>query len=84
MTQKGNAIVGDLRTDALNLPVRTVKRLKLLAHIHPPMLDMMAQGSMPSEEQLRTIAAASIEEQTQVRKKNRPKKGPEVPQASAA
>ena len=29
--------------DALNLPVRTVKRLKLLAHIHPPMLDVMAQ-----------------------------------------
>ncbi len=33
--------------DALNLPVRTIKRLKLLAHIHPPMLDVMAQGSMP-------------------------------------
>ena len=43
--------------DALNLPVRTIKRLKLLAHIHPPMLDVMAQGSMPTEEQLRTIAA---------------------------
>ena len=61
--------------DALNLPVRTIKRLKLLAHIHPPMLDVMAQGSMPTEEQLRTIAAASLEEQTQVWKKNRPKKG---------
>ena len=64
--------------DALNLPVRTIKRLKLLAHIHPPMLDVMAQGSMPSEEQLRTIAAASIEEQTQVWKKNRPKKAHDV------
>ena len=64
--------------DALNLPVRTIKRLKLLAHIHPPMLDVMAQGSMPSEEQLRTIAAASLEEQTQVWKKNKPKKGHEV------
>jgi len=64
--------------DALNLPVRTIKRLKLLAHIHPPMLDVMAQGSMPSEEQLRTIAAASIEEQTQVWKKNKPKKGHDV------
>ena len=59
--------------DALNLPVRTIKRLKLLAHIHPPMLDVMAQGSMPTEEQLRTIAAASLEEQTQVWKKNKPK-----------
>ena len=29
--------------DALNLPMRTIKRLKLLAHIHPPMLDVMAQ-----------------------------------------
>jgi ParB/RepB/Spo0J family partition protein len=64
--------------DALNLPVRTIERLKLLAHIHPPMLDVMAQGSMPSEEQLRTIAAASIEEQTQVWKKNKPKKGHDV------
>jgi ParB family chromosome partitioning protein len=64
--------------DALNLPVRTIKRLKLLAHIHPPMLDVMAQGSMPSEEQLRTIAAASLEEQTQVWKKNKPKKGHDV------
>jgi len=64
--------------DALALPVRTVKRLKLLAHLHTPMLDVMAQGSMPTEEQLRTIAAATIEEQTQVWKKNRPKKGQEV------
>jgi ParB family chromosome partitioning protein len=64
--------------DALNLPVRTIKRLKLLAHIHPPMLDVMAQGSMPAEEQLRTIAAASLEEQAQVWKKNKPKKGHDV------
>ena len=64
--------------DALDLPARTIKRLKLLAHIHPPMLDVMAQGSMPSEEQLRTIAAASLEEQAQVWKKNKPKKGHEV------
>jgi ParB/RepB/Spo0J family partition protein len=64
--------------DALALPIRTVKRLKLLAHLHPPMLDVMAQGSMPTEEQLRTIAAATIEEQAQVWKKNRPKKGHDV------
>ena len=61
--------------DALALPVRTVKRLKLLARLHPPMLDVMAKGSMPSEDQLRTIAAASLEEQAQVWKKNKPKKG---------
>ncbi len=61
--------------DALALPVRTVKRLKLLARLHPPMLDVMAKGSMPSEDQLRTIAAASLEEQAQVWKKHKPKKG---------
>jgi len=61
--------------DALAQPVRTVRRLKLLAHLHPPMLDVMALGSMPSEEQLRTIAAASRDEQAQVWKKHRPKKG---------
>jgi len=61
--------------DALALPVRTVRRLKLLAHLHPPMLDVMALGSMPNEEQLRTIAMASREEQAQVWKKHKPKKG---------
>jgi ParB/RepB/Spo0J family partition protein len=65
--------------DALALPVRTVRRLKLLAHLHPPMLDVMALGSMPNEEQLRTIAAATRDEQVQVWKKHKPKKGqPEV------
>jgi ParB/RepB/Spo0J family partition protein len=61
--------------DALALPVRTVRRLKLLAHLHPAMLDVMALGSMPNEEQLRTISAATREEQAQVWKKHRPKKG---------
>ncbi len=61
--------------DALALPVRTVRRLKLLAHLYPAMLDVMALGSMPNEDQLRTIAAATREEQAQVWKKHRPKKG---------
>jgi ParB family chromosome partitioning protein len=64
--------------DALALPLRTVKRLKLLARLHPPMLDVMAKGSMPSEDHLRTIAAASLEEQAQVWKKYKPKKGEEL------
>ena len=64
--------------DALALPVRTVQRLKLLAHLHPAMLDAMATGSMPNEDQLRTIAAASREEQAKVWKKHKPKKGQEV------
>jgi ParB/RepB/Spo0J family partition protein len=61
--------------DALALPLRTVRRLKLLAHLHPPMLDVMALGSMPSEEHLRTITMATREEQAQVWKKHKPKKG---------
>src|SRR5580698_2809499 len=60
---------------ALALPVRTIRRLKLLAHLYPAMLDVMALGSMPNEEQLRTIAMASPEEQSQVWKKHKPKKG---------
>jgi ParB family transcriptional regulator, chromosome partitioning protein len=43
------------------------------------MLDVMALGSMPNEEQLRTIAAATRDEQAQVWKKHKPKKGqPEI------
>jgi ParB/RepB/Spo0J family partition protein len=64
--------------NALALPVRTIKRLKLLAHLHPPMLDAMARGDMPSEEHLRIIAAATQEEQAQVWKKHKPKKGEET------
>jgi ParB family transcriptional regulator, chromosome partitioning protein len=64
--------------DALALPVRTIKRLKLLAHLHPAMLDVMATGNMPNEDQLRTITAASRDEQAQVWKKYKPKKGHDV------
>ena len=61
--------------DALALPARTIRRLKLLAHLLPAMLDVMALGSMPNEEHLRTIAASTREEQSQVWKKLKPKKG---------
>ena len=60
--------------DALTQPLRTVRRLKLLSHLHPPMLEALARGDMPREEQLRIIANASIEEQAQVWKKHKPKK----------
>lgn len=59
--------------DALAQPVRTVRRLKLLAHIHPPMLEVMAYD-MPKDEQLRTIAEATAGEQAQVWKKHKPRK----------
>jgi hypothetical protein len=59
---------------ALALPARQVRKLRLLANIHPAMLDQMAKGDMPQEGQLRAIAAASQEEQAQVWKKFKPKK----------
>ena len=62
----------------LALPLRTIRKLKLLASIHPPMLDHIAQGELPSERELRLIANASLEEQATVWKKRRPKKGETV------
>jgi len=60
---------------ALALPVRQVKKLRLLAHVLPAMLDHMAKGDMPDERQLRTIAAASLDEQKEVWKAHKPSKG---------
>jgi len=62
----------------LVLPVRTLKKLRLLARIHPPMLDRMHAGDMPAERELCVIASASLDEQAAAWKKNRPKKGEEV------
>ncbi|NTI26830.1 ParB N-terminal domain-containing protein (plasmid) [Rhizobium rhizogenes] len=59
---------------ALALPVRQIRKLRLLANVLPPMLDHMALGDMPNEQQLRTIAAASLDEQRQVWKAHKPKK----------
>ena len=63
---------------ALVLPVRTLRKLRLLARIHPPMLDRMHAGDMPNEGDLRTIASASPEEQASVWKKSKPKKAEDV------
>lgn len=60
---------------ALALLVRQIRKLRLLANVLPAMLDQMARGDMPSEQQLRTIAAASLEEQKEVWKAQKPKKG---------
>jgi len=59
---------------ALNLTARTIAQLRLLAKICPAMLDRMAQGDMPGEGELRTIAAASTEEQAAVWSQNKPKR----------
>ncbi|WID99920.1 ParB/RepB/Spo0J family partition protein (plasmid) [Bosea vestrisii] len=60
---------------ALALPARQIKKLRLLANVLPAMLDHMAKGDMPNEQQLRTIAAADFEEQKEVWKVQKPKKG---------
>ncbi|HCL66050.1 MAG TPA: plasmid partitioning protein [Rhizobium sp.] len=59
---------------ALALPLRQIRKLRLLANILPAMLDKMARGDMPNEQQLRTIAAAGQDEQAEVWKKYQPKK----------
>ncbi|MBX5203993.1 ParB/RepB/Spo0J family partition protein [Rhizobium sp. NZLR1] len=65
---------------ALALPARQLRKLRLLANILPAMLDHMARGDMPNEQQLRTIAAAGQDEQAEVWKKYKPKK--QEPQVS--
>jgi ParB/RepB/Spo0J family partition protein len=59
---------------ALALPVRQIKKLRLLANVLPAMLDHMAKGDMPDERQLRTIASASLDDQKEVWKKHKPSK----------
>ena len=63
----------------LALPIRTIGKLKLLARIHPPMLEQLAKGDMPGERDLRLIANATLEEQAAIWKKHRPKKGERAP-----
>ena len=60
---------------ALALPVRQIRKLRLLANVLPAMLEKMAKGDMPNEQQLRTIAAAAVEDQREAWKACKPKKG---------
>jgi ParB family chromosome partitioning protein len=62
---------------SFSYPVRTIQKLRLLAKIHPAMLDHMAVN-LPREEELRTIAAAPREEQEAVWTQNKPKRGQTV------
>src|SRR5437867_3191345 len=48
--------------------------IKAVGIVQPAMLDQMAKGDMPGEPQLRIIAAASIDEQSEVWKKYKPRK----------
>jgi ParB family chromosome partitioning protein len=60
---------------ALAIPVRQIRKLRLLATVHPAILDQVGAGDMPKEQELRTIASASREDQASVWKKLKPKKG---------
>ncbi len=60
---------------ALAVPVRQIRKLRLLATVHPALLDQIGAGDMPREQELRTIASASREDQAAVWKKLKPKKG---------
>lgn len=59
---------------ALALPVRQIRKLRLLANVLPAMLDQMSKGDMPNESQLRTIASAALDDQKEVWKKHKPSK----------
>jgi ParB/RepB/Spo0J family partition protein len=43
---------------ALAIPVRQIRKLRLLATVHPAILDQIGAGDMPREQELRTIASA--------------------------
>jgi ParB family transcriptional regulator, chromosome partitioning protein len=60
---------------ALAIPVRQIRKLRLLATVHPAILDQVGSGDMPKEQELRTIASASREDQAAVWKKLKPKRG---------
>jgi ParB family transcriptional regulator, chromosome partitioning protein len=61
--------------DALAVPLRQIRKLRLLANVHPAILDQIGAGDMPNERELRTIASAPREDQAAAWKKLKPKKG---------
>ncbi len=65
----------DAIATALNLPTRTIQRLRQCGKMHPAMLEQMALNDEPNARELRLIASASIEDQAEVWKKHKPKRG---------
>ena len=65
----------DAIASALAVPVRQIRKLRLLATVHSAILDQIGAGDMPREHELRTIASAPREDQAAVWKKLKPKKG---------
>jgi ParB family transcriptional regulator, chromosome partitioning protein len=64
--------------EALGMTARNIAQARLLANICPGMLDQMSLNDLPDQRELRVIAAASQEEQAQVWKKYKPKRGNEA------
>ena len=65
--------------EALGMTTRSIAQARLLANLCPAMLDQMAKNDLPEQRQLRVIAAATKEEQTEVWKQFKPKRGHEAP-----
>ncbi|WP_294541587.1 ParB N-terminal domain-containing protein [uncultured Rhodoblastus sp.] len=63
---------------AFAIPVRQVRKLRLLGNILPAILEHIGRGDMPSERELRVIAAAPLSEQTEAWEANKPRKKAEV------
>jgi hypothetical protein len=57
------------------MSARNIAQARLLANICPAMLDQMARNDLPDQRQLRVIAAATKEEQADVWKKCKPRRG---------
>jgi ParB family chromosome partitioning protein len=66
---------------SLNVTARNIAKLRLLGRICPAMLDHMAKGDMPDEGELRTIAAASTEDQAAVWSQHKPRRNSEDSEA---
>ena len=64
--------------EALGLTSRNIAQARLLANICPAMLDQMARNDLPDQRQLRIIAAAQKDEQAEVWKAHKPKRGHEA------
>jgi ParB family chromosome partitioning protein len=64
--------------EALGMTPRNIAQARLLANICPGMLDQMALNDLPEQGELRIIAAATKDEQAQVWKANKPKRGYEA------
>jgi ParB-like chromosome segregation protein Spo0J len=59
---------------AFAIPLRQVRKLRLLGNILPDMLEHIGRGDMPQERELRVIASAPLSEQAEAWQAHKPKK----------